>query len=420
MGVCFVASLAVLVLEMDRSQRADEAIEEITSKWSREQIIHGPVITVPVRRLITTNAGQQTVQEDLLILLPNTLRYDATLEAETRSRGIFDAVVYTSKIKGSGTFDMGDLDLGQVDGVIQWDNAKLFIGIPDTRGIESSAELHWNEEKHAFEPGIPVAIGGASGIHAPVRIQQNKKEHSFSFDISLRGSQGMHFVPLGKTTDISLSSNWPLPSFTGEFLPDERDLAETGFTAKWTVSSFGRSLPQSWVDSSTTVNKTIRENIEKSTFGVSLLQEVNFYTEVDRAVKYSILFIVLTFLTFFMFEILSHLRIHPLNYLLIGLAIALFYVLLLSLSEHIGFLAAYSVSTLAITGLITGYSRSVLGAKKRAGIIAVLLVALYSYLYILLQLDELSLVFGSVFLFGILAIVMYITRDIDWYSISER
>ena len=160
--------------------------------------------------------------------------------------------------------------------------------------------------------------------------------------------------------------------------------------------------------------------MNKSAFGVSLHQDVDFYTQAYRAVKYSILFITLTFLSFFMFEVLSGLRIHPLNYFLVGLAIALFYLLLLSLSEHLGFLSAYIISTLAITGLITAYARSVLKAKKRAGIIAALLIILYSYLYILLQLDELSLIFGSVFLFGILAVVMYLTRNIDWYGFSEQ
>lgn len=419
MGICLVASFAVLGLVVDRSSRADEAIDEIASKWSREQTLNGPLITIPVRKTLTTSTGQETVQESLLFLLPSTLMYDVSLDTETRSRGIFDAVVYTSRIKGAGTFNLEDIAMNQVDGVIQWDNAKLSIGIPDTRGIESSAELTWDDKKSAFSPGLPAGVIGSSGISAPVGIQQNKKENAFTFELSLRGSQEINFVPLGKTTNVAVSSRWPSPRFTGEFLPKEREVTDAGFSANWAVSSFGRSLPQSWIGTPTANNQTIQENMRKSTFGISLYQKVDFYTQVDRAIKYSILFITLTFLAFFMFEVLSSLRIHPLNYLLIGLAIALFYLLLLSLAEHIGFLPAYILSTLAITGLITGYSQSVLKAKKRAGIIAVLLIALYSYLYILLQLDELSLIFGSVFLFGILAIVMYVTRNIDWYAISE-
>jgi len=418
-GICLAASFSVLVLVMERSSRAGEARSEIAAGWAREQTLTGPIITIPIRKTAVISTGQQTVSEDFIFLLPEQLDYGVSLETDTLSRGIFDAAVYTSNIKGSGTFNLDDIDYSQVDGAIQWSDARLSIGIPDTRGIESSVELEWNGKKTAFEPGVSANVIGSSGISAPLHIPQNTKEHTFSFELVLRGSQEINFVPFGKTTNVSLSSNWQAPSFTGAFLPKERELSDAGFTAQWTVSSFGRSIPQAWIGASAISNRLIEDNIQTSTFGAALHQEVDFYTQVNRAVKYSVLFIVLTFLVFFLFEIFSHLRIHPLNYLLVGLAIALFFLLLLSLSEQVGFLPAYIVSTLATTGLITGYARSVLKAKKRAGIIAALLMALYSYLYILLQLDELSLIFGSVFLFGILAIVMYITRNIDWYAISE-
>lgn len=419
-AVSLVASFSILALVMDRSDRADKAIAEIASTWGRAQTLQGPIITIPVRRTTTTSTGQQTAYEDVIFLLPNTLTYNTSLETETRSRGIFDAVVYTSHIQGTGTFTTNDIDMSHVEGIVQWNNAKLSIGIPDTRGIESPTALTWDNQQSAFEPGVPTVILESSGMSAPIHIQQNKADHTFSFELTLRGSQNINFIPLGRTTDVSLSSSWPSPSFTGEFLPKERNLTTSGFTAHWSISSFGRSLPQSWVAAPTAVNQQVQENMRASLFGVSLHQEVDFYTQVNRAVKYSVLFIILTFLAFFMFEILSHLRIHPLSYLLIGLAIALFYLLLLSLAEQVGFLTAYGISTIAITGLITGYARSILKAKKKAGIIAALLIALYAYLYILLQLDELSLIFGSLFLFGILATIMYMTRNVDWYTISEN
>jgi inner membrane protein len=419
-GVSLVASFSVLGLGVERSQRADEAIDEISSKWGRAQTLSGPIMTIPIHRITITSTGEQIIREDTLHLLPHSLVYNASLETETRSRGIFDAAVYTSAITGTGTFRLDEIDMNSIDGILQWNKAALSIGIPDTRGIGSSANLTWDGKKSAFMSGVMTDTIGISGISSLVQIQQPKQEYAFSFELPLRGSQEINFVPVGKTTEISLSSNWPSPSFTGEFLPGERELSDTGFSAHWSVSSFGRSLPQSWVNAQSARNQTVIENMQKSTFGVSLLEEGAFYTEVNRAVKYSVLFIVLTFLAFFMFEVLSHLRIHPLNYLLIGLAIALFYLLLLSLSEHIGFLLAYIISTLAITGLITTYAKSVLKAKKRAGIIATFLILLYSYLYVLLQLDELSLIFGSVFLFGILAVIMYLTRNTDWYAISER
>ena len=419
MGVTWAGTLFVLGVVNDRSHRADEAVAEIATKWSREQTVSGPILTIPVRTSVTTASGERIFQEELIFLLPEALDYDISLDTEVLSRGIFDAGVYTGVIAGSGTFNLNDVDIYQVPGTIQWNKARLSMSIPDTRGIDSNAALTWDDEESAFEPGVSSVVLGETGISTSVTVNQFQKAYPFSFALSLRGSEGLNFVPLGKSTTVSASSNWPSPSFTGEFLPKEREVNEAGFTASWAVSSFGRSLQQSWLGAKEVPNATIAENIQKATFGVALYQDVDFYTQVDRSIKYSILFIALTFLAFFMFEVLAKLRIHPMNYLLVGLAIALFYLLLLSLSENIGFLYAYLISAGAVTGLITGYSRSVLKAKKRAGIIAALLVALYAYLYVLLQLDELSLIFGSVFLFAILSAVMYLTRNIDWYEISD-
>lgn len=417
--VTWVSTLLVLAVVIDRSERADTAASEIATKWSREQTLTGPVITIPTR---TTEIfdGREMVREGFIFLLPETLNYDVSLETATLSRGIFDAVVYTGNVTATGEVDLDEINLGEISGTIQWSGARLSIGIPDTRGITSETKLLWNNGESSFEPGVASTIIGTTGISAPITINRNSKDNSFSFDLTLRGSAEINFVPLGKTTNVSISSNWPSPSFSGEFLPANRELTNSGFSADWAISSFGRSLPQTWSGTESANNETIEQNIQNATFGVALHQDVDFYTQVNRSIKYSILFISLTFLAFFMFEVLGGLQIHPMNYLLVGLAIALFYLLLLSFSENIGFLSAYALSTLAITGLITGYCKAVLKAKKRAGIIAILLLALYAYLYVLLQLDELSLIFGSVFLFVILATVMYLTRNIDWYEIPDR
>lgn len=418
-GVAWVPTFFVLGLVKERSNRADEAVAEIATKWGREQTLNGPVLTIPIKIPATIAGGERTFQEELIFLVPETLKYYISLDTEVLSRGIFDAGVYTGKIKGSGTFNLDDIDFSQVSGTIQWDDASISIGIPDTRGIDSEIQLAWNDEQSNFKPGVSALTLGTTGISAPIRINQNQKENVFSFELSLRGSENINFVPFGKTTNVSVTSNWLSPSFSGEFLPKEREINEAGFTASWTVSSYGRSIEQSWVGTKSLPSLTLKKNIQNSAFGVALHQDADFYTQVNRAIKYSILFIALTFLAFFMFEVLAKLWIHPMNYLLVGLAIAIFYLLLLSLSENIGFFYAYITSTIAVTALITGYCKSVLKAKKRAGTIAILLLALYAYLYILLQLDELSLIFGSVFLFAILAVVMYLTRNINWYEIAD-
>jgi inner membrane protein len=367
-GVSWVPTFFVLEVVIDRSSRADGAMSEIATKWSREQTVHGPILTIPTKTAVVTASGERTFREELIFLVPETVTYDVSLDTEVLSRGIFDAGVYSSNIKGDGTFNLNNIDLNQISGTIQWSDATLSIGIPDTRGIGSEIELAWNENRSAFEPGVSTVTLGQTGISAPVQINRNRQENAFSFELPLRGSEGINFVPFGKTTNVSITSDWPSPSFSGEFLPKERELNETGFTATWAVSSFGRSIPQSWVGTESAPNQTVQENMRASTFGVALHQDADFYTQVNRSVKYSILFIALTFLSFFMFEALAKLRIHPMSYLFVGLAIAIFYLLLLSLSENIGFLSAYIASTIAVTGLITGYCRSILKAKKELGL----------------------------------------------------
>ncbi len=232
----------------------------------------------------------------------------------------------------------------------------------------------------------------------------------------LKGSRELSFLPLGEDTVVKVGSAWSAPSFTGEFLPDERNLRGTGFDASWHVASSGKNAPQSWVGNVSAVNA---EMLLSKAFGVGLYQEVDFYTMIDRATKYGILFITLTFLTFFMFEVLGGLRIHPVQYLLVGLALAVFYLLHLSFAEIIGFLPAYLTGAVATTLLISGYCMSVLKAKKKTLSIVLLLTALYTYLYVLLQLETYSLLFGSVLIFGVLGTVMFITRKLDWYSLSK-
>jgi inner membrane protein len=416
--ITWIPTFLVGSLTGEREGRADEAHAEIGTKWSREQTLNGPVITIP-RKSTAVVDGKQVVTDGYIFLLPEELTYDATLDTQVLSRGIFDSPVYTSKVHGTGSFNVNEIEVGTAGGEIYWDKARISVGIPDTRGIDSGTEMVWNGTNVSFESGVPATAIGTSGISAPVTLNRSKKNNTFEFDLTLRGSQKFDLIPLGKTTNVTMASNWPTPSFTGEFLPQDRELKEDGFTAHWTVSSLGRSIPQTWTGSGSDVPIAVQENINKSIFGVDLYQDVDFYTLVDRAVKYAVLFIALTFLSFFMFEVLSNLRIHPMNYLFVGLAIALFFLLLLSISENIGFPMAYLISTLSITALITGYSRAVLKARKKAGIITFILIALYSYLYVLLQLDELALLFGAVLLFVILSTVMYLTRHINWYEASS-
>lgn len=414
--ISWVASRFVLGVVGERESRQSDAIGETSLQWSDPQLVSGPVLTVPVERTVLSSAGETVINTTTFTLLPKELQYDTEVSSQVLTRGIYEIPVYTAMVHGTGNFDLTTVEQAASEGAkVLWEKAVVSLNVSDTRGIVSTFDLGWNDESYQFMPASEFTLLKGGGVHTAVKIDPKQPDYTFDFVLPLKGSEKISFLPLGENTKVSVNSNWNAPSFQGAFLPTERSVTTGGFSAKWEVASYSKSLPQSWegrplVDEELLLSKT---------FGVGLFEEVGFYTMVDRSTKYSILFICLTFLTFFMYEVLSGLRIHPVQYLLVGFALALFYLLLLSFAEIVGFLPAYIISALATTALITGYSFSVLRAKGRAFTIAALLLALYTYLYILLQLESFSLLFGSVLLFAVLAGVMYITRDLDWYSLKK-
>jgi inner membrane protein len=350
--------------------------------------------------------------------LPEALRVDGTVDPETRRRGIFEVVLYRVTLHVSGRLAMPDFSEWRVPAEdVLWDDAALSLGIPDLRGVEKEPALRWDREQLMFQPGVGEVDLYASGMHAAIRNLRDAAlgTHEFAFDLALAGSEELSFVPSGKETEVKLSSSWPDPSFSGAFLPTERAVDARGVRAVWKVSYFGRPYPQRWRRGDT-VASSLAQQTTASAFGLRLLDPVDFYRMSDRAVKYATLFVVLTFLGFGLFEILDRRRIHPVPYLLVGLALCLFYLILLSVSEELGFGAAYAIGTLATLVVIAGYATKVLGGKRRGAAMAGLLAGLYGYLYVLLQLQDYALLLGTVGLFGILASVMYLTRNLDWYA----
>ena len=230
--------------------------------------------------------------------------------------------------------------------------------------------------------------------------------------MNLNGSGQISFLPLGKSTSVKLSSTWKSPSFNGPFLPDEREVNEQGFNATWKILNLNRSYPQQWAGKN--------EKVAASAFGVKLFHPIDEYQQTMRSVKYAVLFITLTLVAFFLTEVINRVRVHPIQYLLIGSAICLFYLLLLSISEHSSFGLAYLVSSAASTGLVTLYSRSVLKSMPVSMTICGLMSFLYGFLYITLRLEDYALLIGSTGMFAVLAMVMYLTRKVDWYGVSEN
>lgn len=411
-----IPSAWISSLVKEREGWKKEAVFEITSKWARSQTIGGPVVTIPYLKKWQDEKGKTQTLIDYIQFLPNKLIIQGVLNPEIRYRGIYKAILYNSKITLNGDFSFAKLDsLNVLPENIQWKDAFLTVHIPDMRGIKESVELLWKNQTLLFEPGIRDGGIFESGISAKIPLPKeelNRDLSGFSIKIDINGSEEFNLLPLGRITTVSLKSKWPDPSFIGAFLPENRQIDDVGFSASWKVLDLNRNYPQQWVGNS------YNDNILQSKFGVSLFSPVDQYTKTTRATKYVIMFIGLTFLVFFMIEVFNKKRIHPIQYLLIGLTLCIFYLLLLSLSEHIGFELAYLVAGISIIALISSYVKSSLGGISTGLITAGLLITLYSYLYILIQNQDYALLMGSIGLFVIIGIIMHWSRTVDWYKIE--
>jgi inner membrane protein len=292
-----------------------------------------------------------------------------------------------------------------------FDKAEFVIGIDDLRGIEQQVVLNWNNEKVSFNPGVSSSDIVESGINALIPLNPNDSTaYNFSLNLDLKGSQTLYFTPVGKVTDITLSSEWPDPSFNGAFLPDTRDVNDKGFSANWNVLHLNRNYPQIWKNNSF--------SIAESSFGIDLLLPVDNYQKSYRSIQYAILFIGFTFLVFFFIEVLNKVFIHPIQYILVGVALVVFYTLLLSISEHLEYNLAFAVSAFATLLLIAGYVRAILKSGKLTLLISGILTVLYSFIFVIIQLQDYALLIGSIGIFLILGLVMYFSRKIDWYNLN--
>ncbi len=398
-------------LVRDRQDLRQEAVKSITAPWGAQQEIIGPRLIIPyIKRFQSGNTRKAETQSG--VFLPQSLKVTGDMKSETRHRGIFEVPVYQTSLTISGNFQRPDFSNWGVNPEdILWNRAELNIQISDAHAIQNQAKLSWNKTQVTFAPGQGKLSDNMPGIHAA--LQGKLKENAFDFEIPLKlqGSERITFAPFGETTQVNLTSNWPDPSFQGSWSP-KNTVTGKGFKAAWDIPSLGRNYPQLWNSESPVGADIIRASI----FGVDLISPVDNYRMAERSIKYNFLFLILTFAVFWLFEVTVRLRVHPLQYLLVGIAMSLFYLLQLALSEHMGFQGAYAIASAAVVGMITLYSVAILRAKRRAGIIGAMQVALYGYLYVVLVNQDYSLLIGSFGLFGFLAIVMYFTRRIDWFD----
>ena len=411
----------------NRMSRRDEAVEEITSTWGRNQTLIGPVLVIPYtyktktwkEQVMNGRMEKLEVEEPAranAYFLPAELIVDGSVTPSTLHRAIYDAVVYKGKLDLSGRFDPPDFQgLGIAQEDMRWEDATVTLAVADLRGIADKLKITMGEQTCEFSPGCNLK-GYPSGVSARVPgLQAGAKNLDFRMALDLKGSGEIRFAPVGQKNRLKLTSTWPDPSFCGAFLPTERRVTANGFDATWEVSWYGRSYPQQSHGKGDGYAFT-PEAISSSLFGVAFLYPVDTYRMAERSTKYGILFIALIFTAFFLFEILSALRIHVFQYTLLGAALCLFYLALLSLSEFVPFACAYWAGAAASSLLIVLYSLKALKSGRRTAIIAAALLVIYAYLYVVLQLQDYSLLFGTAGLFVALAIVMFATRNVDWYA----
>ncbi len=391
----------------EREARRDETVMEVTSKWGNAQTLCGPVLTVPFLTYANTRDGVKVVRK-LAHFLPETLNISGAINPEIRNRGIYKVIAYNTRLKFSGSFKSFDFTEWKINSKdILWDESFVSIGVTDMRGINQDIVIEWNNEPLNISPGLKSKDIFSSGVTANSPVKEHAT-YDFNFNLDLNGSHYLNFVPLGKETNVDVTSSWNTPSFDGSFLPDNRNVTDTGFVAHWNVLQLNRNYPQKWIDD--------EFNVDESEFGINLLFPVDTYQKAMRSVKYSLLFVALTFLVFFFSEVLSKKRIHAIQYLLVGTALVIFYSLLIALSEHTGFNLAYLIASISIISLITMFTHSIFQKKLITISIIIVLAALYTFLYVILQLSDYSLLFGNIGLFLVLALVMYFSRKINWYG----
>lgn len=394
----------------ERQNRSIETIEKINAKWSNAQTFCGPVLSIPYTTTHTTSDNKTTLETHILNITPENLNINTQLFPEERYYGIYKTILYKSEMDISGNFNK--INLPNIEhSTFHWEQAYLVISVSDLRGITDNIDFTFNNKQYAVEAAgnYDMQVGKA------LIIQLNNTDNlpsshplPFHCKLKLNGSSNINFIPLGKTTKVHVAGTWKSPGFIGNFSP-EHTITEKGFDADWSILHFNRSIPEMWIDYSA-------NSFDDSFFGVNLVDPVNHYQQNMRSAKYAIMFIALTFVVFFFVEILTKKRIHPIQYLLVGLALILFYSLLLSISEQINFGVAYLVASIATIGLIAAYAHSIFKNKTQTGLLTAMLCSLYIFLYVILQLEDVALLIGSIGLFVILAVIMFFSRKISWYK----
>lgn len=409
----------------ERSFRQQDVVNEINDKWGNNVLVYGPILKLPYKTYMETNIFNEKTKTYLketkaeinyAYIFPETLKSEVKVNSKKLKRGNFESAVFTTTMGFSGEYiptHLTSKDIKNED--IIWDKATVIIQTSNLKGIKNAIHLKLNNNSYAFQTNYNENSENSSGNLDTLESDfiktddlSNTENAHFIVEMVFNGSQQIELIPIGKTSTMHMTSNWADPSFIGNYLPNDetKKITKDGFKADWNVLHINRAFSQQHL------NRI--PNLNQFAFGTKFMVMVDEYQKSERSAKYGFLVISLTFLIFFLIQTLSKIHIHPFQYLMIGLALTMFYTLLVSISEHSNFLKAYLIAGISVIVLITLYSKSILKTLKFPVFIGLSLTALYSFIYIIIQLENYALLVGSIGLFLILTLVMYVSRKIDW------
>lgn len=425
--IIFMMAFLLIPLKMisgivsERQQLQSQVEFNVASSFAGPQRLIGPLLVVAYteRKIVisTDERGKEhKVTTELpcqLVFTPEQLAFDASADVEAKSKGLYKALVYQTKGSWRASFEVpANLGLDTNSSLITVGNAHLAFGVSDVRGVRGAPKITWNRQDLTPKSGAKMdAVGDGLNADIGVLNTAEARRYDVTINMDLAGMRSLAFAPIGKMNVVQLRAGWPHPNFGGRFLPHTKQISTDGFSARWEVSHLASK-------NGALLQRGLKDANALEFLDVSFIEPINIYQQTERAVKYGILFIALTFAAFFLFETLKQLRIHPLQYGLVGLALALFFLLLVSLSEHINFLYAYVTASTCCVLLIGYYLAYVLRGWRRGAAFAMKLALLYVVLYGLLLSEENALMLGSILSFAALAAFMVITRRIDWYNLG--
>ncbi len=407
--IMLIPTLFVNNLVQEREELQKQVVKEVSSKWASAQTIAGPYFTIPYNSFETDANGKQLKVVKTLMFLPENLIANGKIIPEETHRSIYHVLLYKTDVQLKGKFNL-QIPEDILKENLDFSKAKICLGITDFKGIEEKISIKLNGTNTTLIPGLPNRELSEYGLSALVNLAGDDflKPISFETSVKVKGSEQLHFLPLAANSQFTLQSKWKNPSFDGNTIPNTRTVDENGFTATWKFNE--ANLPFTTV---------VREGLPRTalnSFGVSMLQPADQYGKTMRSVKYAILFIGLTFALFFIIELMQQKPFHPVQYVLVGLALIIFYTLLLSISEVLAFDLAYLIAATATVSLITLYAKGHFQSWKVASVFAAVLASLYAFIFVLIRLEDTALLVGSIGLFIVLALVMYASRKVNWYG----